>query len=108
MKIAVESNDGKTIKSPFVRSEGYLVFNVNESHVTGYEYRETKDNAIQGNTEELPFYDCEAVISRGMDRTNLKMLKENGIDVFITFKTSAQDALKVYLKENILSSGSIH
>ncbi len=107
MKIAVESNDGVTIKSPFIRSKGYLVFNVDESNITGYEYREAEEEVrkIQGN----PLLDdCGAIISRGMDRTNLRMLKEKGIDVFITFKTSAKDALKVYLKESLINTNSIH
>ena len=108
MKIAVESNDGVTIKSPFIRSKGYLVFNVDESSITGYEYRESDDGETRKIRSKPLLDDCGAIISRGMDRTNLKELKEKGIDVFITFKTSAQDALRVYLKENLLNTNSIH
>ncbi len=108
MKIAVESNDGVTIKSPFIRSKGYLVFNVDESNITGYEYRESDGGEARKIQSNPLLDDCGAIISRGMDRTNLKMLKEKGIDVFITFKTSAQDALKVYLKESLLNTNSIH
>ncbi len=108
MKIAVESNDGVTIKSPFIRSKGYLVFNVDQSSITGYEYREAEEDAAKKIQSNPLLEDCGAIISRGMDRTNFKMLKEKGIDVFITFKTSAQDALKVYLKESLINTNSIH
>ena len=47
--------------------------------------------------------DCKTVISRGMNRGNLQSLKKKGVDVFITFKLSARDAVKVYLKENLLN-----
>ena len=108
MKIAVESNDGITIKSPFSRARGYLVYNVDDTHITGYEYRAAEDADERINSARLPFSDCNAVISRGMDRTNQKSLKDKGIDVFITFNTSARDALRVYIKENLINTRIVH
>jgi len=52
--------------------------------------------------------DCGTVISRGMNRGNLQSLKEKGIDVFITFKLSARDAVKFYLKESIINKKILH
>jgi predicted Fe-Mo cluster-binding NifX family protein len=111
MKIAIESNDGVTIKSPFIHTRGYLVYDINESDIIGYEYRESKegrsrqkeDSSVLKGTQSL-LKDCKTVISRGMDRNNLTLFKQKGIDVFITFKTSAKDAVRLYLKEIILGS----
>ena len=111
MKIAIESNDGVTIKSPFVRTTGYLVYDVEQSGIKGTEFRETapKQKTV-GPVTKLPAMvnDCKTVISRGMNRGNLQSLKEKGIDVFITFKLSARDAVKFYLKENLINSKPLY
>lgn len=111
MKIAIESNDGITITSPFIQTRGYVVFDVDDTNIKGSEYRSTAKMLERGKVESKPIKrgektvlkDCSTVISRGMDRTHLQDLKKRGIDVFITFKTSAKDAAKVFLKENIIS-----
>jgi predicted Fe-Mo cluster-binding NifX family protein len=111
MKIAIESNDGVTIKSPFIHTRGYLVYDINESDIIGYEYRQNEEKRSPVIGSSAPFInmqsllkDCKTVISRGMDRSSLKQLKQTGIDVFITFKTSAKDAVRLYLKELMISS----
>ena len=111
MKIAIESNDGVTIKSPFVQTTGYLVYNVEQSGIKETEYRKTALNPKTTETvTKLPAMvnDCKTVISRGMNRGNLQSLKKKGVDVFITFKLSARDAVKVYLKENLLNDIALH
>ena len=111
MKIAIESNDGVTIKSPFVQTTGYLVYNVEQSGIKETEYRKTALNPKTTETvTKFPAMvnDCKTVISRGMNRGNLQSLKKKGVDVFITFKLSARDAVKVYLKENLLNDIALH
>jgi len=111
MKIAIESNDGVTIKSPFVQTTGYLIYDVEQSGIKGTEYRKTvlKSRAVIPVAKPPAMVnDCGTVISRGMNRGNLKSLKEKGIDVFITFKLSARDAVKFYLKENLLNNKILH
>lgn len=110
MKIAIESNDGVTIKSPFVQTTGYLVYDVEQSGIKDTEFRKTAlsskaiDSFIKPN--EM-VNDCNTIISRGMNRNNLHSLKENGIDVYITFKLSAREAVNFYLKENFLNNKTI-
>jgi predicted Fe-Mo cluster-binding NifX family protein len=111
MKIAIESNDGVTIKSPFVRTTGYLVYDVEQSGIKGTEYRKTA--AKQRNVDLVTkppamVNDCKTVISRGMNRGNLQFLKKKGIDVFITFKLSARDAVKLYMKESLINSKIVY
>lgn len=110
MKIAIESNDGVTIKSPFLQTRGYLVYDTNESDIIGYEYRQNKEKRSPAIGNSVSFIniqsllkDCKTVISRGMDRSSLKQFKQKGIDVFITFKTSAKDAVRLYLRELMIS-----
>jgi predicted Fe-Mo cluster-binding NifX family protein len=112
MKIAIESNDGITIKSPFLKTEGYLVYDIDESHINSYEYRK----AVQRKKAEVSLSknprnalnDCSTIISRGMNRIELQSLKEEGKKVFITFKTSAKDAVNLYMKELLISEGIHH
>jgi predicted Fe-Mo cluster-binding NifX family protein len=116
MKIAIESNDGVTIKSPFLPTTGYIVFDVDESEIKSTEYRESskkkkRENGdkmfVSGNIHTL-LNDCSAIISRGMDRSNLDIFKKEGKDVFITFKTSTKDAVRIYLREQLISHRTAH
>jgi predicted Fe-Mo cluster-binding NifX family protein len=116
MKIAIESNDGVTIKSPFLPTTGYVVYDVDESEIISSEYRENsrkKKRAdgdkmfISGNIHSL-LNDCSAIISRGMDRSNLDIFKKEGKDVFITFKTSTKDAVRIYMREQLISQRMVH
>ena len=116
MKIAIESNDGVTIKSPFLPTTGYVVYDVDESEIISSEYRENsrkKKRAdgdkmlISGNIHSL-LNDCSTIISRGMDRSNLDIFKKEGKDVFITFKTSTKDAVRIYMREQLISQRMVH
>lgn len=112
MKIAIESNDGITIKSPFIKTKGYLVYDIDESRIKGFEYRK----ALGRKSTEISFpqhphsqlNDCKTIISRGMNRIDLQSFKEEGKDVFITFKTAAKDAVKLYMKELLINEGIHH
>jgi hypothetical protein len=116
MKIAIESNDGTTIKSPFLPTKGYVVYDIDESDIIGKEYRESESKSkktvgkaqpISNRTHSL-LNDCSAIISRGMDRSNVDIYKKEGKDVFITFKTSAKDAVRLYLREQLISDKFAH
>lgn len=116
MKIAIESNDGVTIKSPFLPTRGYVVYDVNESDIVGSEYRESTPKMKKKTGDEIVFSaraqsmlnDCSAIISRGMDRSNLDIFKKEGKDVFITFKTSTKDAVRLYMRELLISHNIAH
>lgn len=116
MKVAIESNDGVTIKSPFIPTKGYVVYDVDESDIINSEYRESgaKQKKISGEKVVIPnsihslLNDCSAIISRGMDRSNLDIFKKEGMDVFITFKTSTKDAVRLYMRELLISHRIVH
>ena len=112
MKIAIESNDGVTIKSPFLPTRGYVVYDIDKSDIVNSEYRESgfrskrKTGEAKGySVKKNPLLnDCSAIISRGMDRSNLDVFKKEGMDVYITFKTSTKDAVRLYLREQLISN----
>ncbi len=116
MKIAIESNDGVTIKSPFIPTKGYVVYDVKESDIVASEYRESNlrvkkpsgEKVIMPTKVRSLLSDCSTIITRGMDRSNLDVLKEGGLDVFITFKTSAKDAVKLYMRELLITNNLAH
>ena len=116
MKIAIESNDGVTIKSPFLPTKGYVVYDIDESDIVGKEYRESSlksEKAVDekeaiSDKSHSPLNDCSAIISRGMDRSNVDIYKKEGMDVFITFKTSTKDAVRLYLRELLISDKLAH
>jgi predicted Fe-Mo cluster-binding NifX family protein len=116
MKIAIESNDGITIKSPFLPTQGYVVYDITESDIVGSEYRESGAKKKRPTSDEIAISakaqsllnDCSAIISRGMDRSNLDIFKKEGKDVFITFKTSTKDAVRLYMRELLIGNKIVH
>jgi predicted Fe-Mo cluster-binding NifX family protein len=116
MKVAIESNDGVTIKSPFIPTRGYVVYDVDESDIINTEYRESSfrkknemgEKVVNSKSIHSMLNDCSAIISRGMDRSNLDIFKKEGMDVFITFKTSTKDAVRLYMRELLISHKLVH
>ena len=119
MKIAIESNDGETINSPFDKPRGYLVFDVEDTGI-----KETKHIKLQTpgkkpqtvspgktkniNRQSFPLENCRTIITRGMDNKHLAEFKEKGVDVFITFNTRAKDAIRAYLRERLINKPLAH
>ncbi|NWF49956.1 MAG: hypothetical protein HXY49_05390 [Ignavibacteriaceae bacterium] len=114
MKIAVQSNDGKTLTSSFNQTPGFLIFNIVGDRVEGTEFRKTLSTKSKKSARFDSFEknisdclkmldDCQAIISRGMCRELLKGLKQSGKEVFVTFRSEAEDALKQFLHEKRLS-----
>jgi len=108
MKIAIASDDGKTIASHFGRTRGFVVFEVEEKTVKNRDYR---PNTFTGHARGLEhagheidrhgpiltaLSDCTVVISHGMGRRIYDDLKGAGIRVFITDETEVQNALDSY------------
>jgi predicted Fe-Mo cluster-binding NifX family protein len=119
MKIAIESNDGETINSPFDKIRGYLVFDVEDAGI-----KETKYIKLQ-TTEEKPktvstrksknigkqsftLENCGTIITRGMDNKHITEFKEKGVEVCITFNTRAKDAVRAYLRERLINEQLVH
>lgn len=100
MKIAVETNDGgKTISDPFVRSNGFLIYEVDEKNIFVKEFRTTNQKKAALIDKELK--DCNAIISRGMPSKLRERLQKQGKKVLITFSSSPRKALNAFLADEL-------
>jgi len=116
MKIAVVTDDGKTISQHFGRAKYYEVYDVQGGFITGSEKRpktahhsgeeahqreegghkgpeaDAKHNSMLANIS-----DCDALIARGMGWGAFDAIKAAGVTPFITDIELADDAVKAYI-----------
>lgn len=119
MKIAIASDDEKTISSHFGRTRGFVIFEVEGKEKRSQEYR---SNTFTGHAKGLEeagheidrhtpilnaLRDCKAVISHGMGRRIYNDLKEAGIEVFVTEETDVKKALDLYLNGKLIDRPEI-
>lgn len=111
MKIAIESNDGVTLKSPFSQTKGYIVCDIDKPGSEKSEYIQLsgiRKRTHRKTESAFRLTDCRTVISRGMNDENRHLLNEQGIEIFITFNTLVKDALHSYMKEKMISESISH
>jgi len=114
MKIAIASDDGKTISSHFGRTRGFVIFEIEGKEIKKQEYR---NNTFTGHVRGLEganhsfdrhrpileaLEDCQVVISHGMGRRIYDDLKNADIEVFITEEMDAEVALNLYIKGHLI------
>lgn len=117
MKIAVVSNDEKTIFSHFGMSKGFVIFEVEGQEIKGRDYRpntftnHAEYGGHQGESHHGEGHgshrhgeiinalsDCQVVISGGMGGGMYNNLVEAGIKTYITGETDVEKAVKLYLE----------
>ncbi len=106
MKIAIQTTDGgKRIANPFVRSGGFLVYDVDEWEIKNCHYcpERTIDQLLEANN----IAEWDAIISRGLPKDIKNQLEKMGKEVMITFSDSPQNALRAYLS-NKMQETMIH
>ena len=110
MKIAVESNDGVNISSPYNLLPNFMVYEVDEKNV---QINSKTSVTLMNNKSRLQLIknisktknmvrdlgDCSTIISHGFCRPLLKNLSRSGVDVYITFQNRIDQALNQYLKD---------
>ena len=110
MKIAVESNDGVNISSPYNLLSNFMVYEVDEKNVqinnkTSVTLMNNKSrlrsikNISKTKNMVRDLGDCSTIISHGFCRPLLKNLSRSGVDVYITFQNRIDQALNQYLKD---------
>ena len=114
MKIAIASDDERTISSHFGQTRGFVVFEMEGKEVKNREYRPNTftghARGLEGAGHEIDRHspilsalsDCKAVISHGMGRRIYDDLKGAGIEAFITDETEVQKALDLYLNGTLV------
>ncbi len=109
MKIAIASDDGKIISAHFGRTQGFVIYDVDNGEVKMHEFR---PNTFTGHARGLEhaghdidrhgpvlaaLADCAVVISHGMGRRLYDDLRNAGIQSLITDETDVQAAMAAYL-----------
>lgn len=114
MKIAIASDDGKTISSHFGKTKGFVIFEVEGKKVKNEEYRPNTltghAKGLEGMTHQIDKHvsilnalkDCKTVISGGMGKRIYSELKKAGMEVFVTEETDVKNALELYLKGELI------
>jgi predicted Fe-Mo cluster-binding NifX family protein len=122
MRIAVITNDGKTISQHFGRAPHYLVFTVEDGEIVEKELRdkvghrqfaqESHDHESENDPRGHgfgahsdakhvrmiePIQDCEAIIVRGMGRGAYLAMEQANIRPIVTELADAEDAVKAYI-----------
>jgi predicted Fe-Mo cluster-binding NifX family protein len=117
MKIAIVSDDQKTIASHFGRALGFVIFESENGSITGREYRPNRFTMHVLNPGEEGYgpehhhshgpiiealRDCSVVISHGMGRRIYDDLRSTGKEVYITSEIDVEAAVKLYLKGDLI------
>jgi len=113
MKIAIESNDGINIASPFNLLKSFMIFEVNEESKaqninTSGVYANMKGrlklirNIVETKNIMRELSDCSTVISHNLSKPLLNKLQGSGVEVFITFQNKIDDAIRQYLNDKII------
>ena len=118
MKVAVVTDDGKTISQHFGRAKYYQVFEIQDGVIKGSERRPKaghhvegashhgEGEGIHGHGHEDPaihnsmlsnIADCEVLIARGMGWGAFEAMKETGLKPFITDIESVDEAVKAFI-----------
>ena len=113
MKIAVASDDARTIAAHFGRTRGFLIYEITDGKVTGHDYRINDFTGhVQGMHQQgvhqnphgsilAALSDCQVVISHGMGRRLYDDLKNNGMEAFIVQERRADEAVLLYLSQQL-------
>jgi predicted Fe-Mo cluster-binding NifX family protein len=122
MKIAVITEDGKTISQHFGRAPYYLIFTIEDGAIVAKElrdkvgHRQFAQEDHEHESENDPrghgfgahsdakhvrmiesIQDCEAIIVRGMGRGAYLAMEQANIRPFVTDLADAEEAVKAYM-----------
>jgi predicted Fe-Mo cluster-binding NifX family protein len=107
MKIAIASDDQKTISEHFGRACGFMVYKIQNGAIISQEYREN----IGKSTGECHscdhekmiknIKDCDVVISYGMGQRIYSDLLKHNIVAIITDEKTVIDAVNQFLKNKL-------
>jgi predicted Fe-Mo cluster-binding NifX family protein len=107
MKIAIASDDKKTISHHFGRALGFVVFDIQKDKVISRDYRENigKSSGECGSCNHSAMIknvkDCEIVISYGMGQRIYDDLVNSKIKPIVTEEKTVDEALNQFLKKQL-------
>ena len=112
MKIAVPTDDGKTISQHFGRARSFAIFEVENGEIVSKELIDSNTPHSRGEHGHQAggwfmsaLSGCEAVIATGMGRRAIAHFEEVGIKPVFTDVTDAEEAVKAYSAGTLKSLG---
>ncbi len=117
MKVAVVTDDGKTISQHFGRAKFYKVYELKDGTIVGSEQRPKAGHHVEGTSHHeheagphghhhgdeathrnmlANVADCEALIARGMGWGAHDAIERAGLRAYITDTADAEEAVKAY------------
>ena len=113
MKIAIASDDEKTISAHFGRTRGFVIYEIENGEVKNSEYRINDftghARGLSGAPHEMDRHghilsalkDCKTVVAHGMGRRIYDDLQSANIEAFIVQETNVEEAINLYLKNEL-------
>jgi predicted Fe-Mo cluster-binding NifX family protein len=107
VKVAIASDDGKTIAHHFGMALGFVVFEIRDRKAINKERRKNigKNSGECGSCDHTAMIrnvrDCKFVISYGMGNRIYNDLKANGITPVVTDEKTVEEALNKFLKNEL-------
>jgi predicted Fe-Mo cluster-binding NifX family protein len=122
MKIAIVTDDGKTISQHFGRARFYKVYEIKDGAVVGSEQRPKAGHHVEGlshhehgeephgqhhgdaathNNMLANVNDCQVLIARGMGWGAHDAIERAGLKPYITDVVSTDEAVKAYLEDKL-------
>ncbi|MBU4246049.1 MAG: NifB/NifX family molybdenum-iron cluster-binding protein [Nanoarchaeota archaeon] len=107
MKIAIASDDKKTISHHFGRALGFVVFDIKNDKTVSRDYRNNigKNSGECGSCDHSAMIknvkDCKIVISYGMGQRIYNDLTSSGIIPLVTEEETVDEALNQFLKNEL-------
>ncbi|HUT00088.1 MAG TPA: NifB/NifX family molybdenum-iron cluster-binding protein [Candidatus Thermoplasmatota archaeon] len=109
MKIAVASDDQKTISVHFGRASGFMVFEIENNTILKQEYRENigkstgECHSCDHDTMIKNINDCDVVISYGMGQRIYADLTSHHILPIVTDEKTVSDAVHKFMKNELMN-----
>jgi len=115
MKIAIASDDGKNISAQFEKTAGFIMVVVDKNRTVSQkdfitnspvspareETIQVKNSALESKDTMLSLDSCDVVISRGIGFSAYTDLLNSEIEVYLTKENLAEQAVSLYLKEEL-------
>jgi predicted Fe-Mo cluster-binding NifX family protein len=107
MKIAVASDDRKTISHHFGRASGFEIFEIKNNRIFNQVYRKNigKRTGECGSCNHdvmiTNLKDCDVLICYGMGRRIYDDLTKNNIQAVVTDEKTVDEAVKKFIKKEL-------
>ena len=109
MKVAIASDDRKTISHHFGRAKGFAVYEIKDGKAAGSQYRENigKSKGECGTCDHAAMIkniaDCKFVVSHGMGQRIYDDLTAKGIIPIVTDEDSVETAMAKFLGQDLIN-----